>query len=92
MFEAGCHDQRERARERERERERERLRDFGVELWDMTEFQVGFHWYQAVLLLLDLNDGSLVDHVKSSCVIAFPIIYPYRVVGERYKIGTWQNR
>jgi hypothetical protein len=31
------------------------------------------------------------DDVKSSCVIAFPIIYPYRVVGERYKIGTWQN-
>ena len=88
MFEAGCHDQ----SEREKERERERLPDFGVELWDMTEFQVGFHWYQAVLLLLDLNDGSLVDHVKSSCVIAFPIIYPYRVVGKRYKIGTWQNR
>ena len=64
--------------------------DFGAELRDMTEFQVGFHWYQAVLLLLDLNDGSLVDHAKSSCVIAFPIIYPYRVVGERYKIGTWQ--
>ena len=41
-------------------------------------------------MLLDFNDGSLGGHVKSSCVIALPIIYPYRVVGERYKIGTWQ--
>ena len=76
LFEAGCRDE----RERERERERDRL----TLVWS-------FHWYQAVLLLLDFNDGSLVDHVKSSCVIAFPIIYPYRVVGERYTIGTWQN-
>ena len=87
MFEAGCHDQRERERERERERDRERSRDFGVELRDMFECQVGFHWYQAVLLLLDFNDGSLVDHVKSSCVIALSIIYPYRVVGEVTRLG-----
>ena len=78
-------------RERERERERERSPDFGIELRNTIECQVGFHWYQAVLLLLDFNDGSLVDHVKSSCVIALPIIYPYRLVGERYTIGTWQN-
>ena len=58
--------------ERERERERDRL----TLVWR-------FHWYQAVLLLLDFNDGYLVDHCKSSCVIALSIIYPYRVVARR---------
>jgi hypothetical protein len=37
-------------------------------------------------LLLDFNDGSLVDHVKSSCVIALPIMIPCQGVGERYTI------
>ena len=46
LLEAGCHDQ--------REREREREPDSGVEVGKMIECQVGVHWYQAVLLFVDL--------------------------------------